>query len=214
MEGLPLRKRIGEALGVPVFIHNNASVIALAENRYGRAAGHESVVAFLIRAGVGGAFVKSGSLYTSQGMTAFELGHTTLNVHESSAEHRRATLEDILCESGLVTQARLIDPSIETLDDLVACLSRPTICRALDPIAEAFCETVRNLALVLNPEAFMIVARRSEIADFFAVRLRDYLDRSKRTDRFNVNTVIPLQYDPILACRGAADLVFDDYFST
>ena len=40
------------------------------------------------------------------------------------------------------------------------------------------------------------------------------LGGSDKTGRFNIGTIIPLEYDPILACRGAADLVFDWYFDT
>ena len=215
MVGLPFQKEISAALDVPVFMHNNASVIALAENRFGRGAGHDSVVAYLLRYGVGGAFVTNGQLYTSQGMTAFEIGHTTLNVRPGGATLGGETLEDILSEGALVERARKVDPSVTDLDSLVACMRSEDspVCRALDDVAQAFIAHARNIALVLNPEAFMIIARHRTIAEFFANRLGNELRATDKADRFNLTTVIPLEYDPILACRGAADLVFDRYFA-
>jgi len=214
MEGLPVRRKLQDRFGAPVFIHNNASVIALAENRFGRAAGHDSVVAFLIRSGVGGAFVKNGELYTSQGMTAFEIGHMTLNVGPDESGCSDQTLEDILSETALITRAREADPSISSLDDLAASMDseQNPACRALESVAGAFVEKARNIALMLNPEAFIIVARRLPIAEYFATRFSRILAHDGASRRFNVSTVIPLEYDPILACRGAADLVFDDFF--
>lgn len=214
MEGLPLKERISEALGVPVLIHNNASVIALAENRYGRAAGHRSVVAFLVRTGVGGAFVQDGELYTSQGMTAFEVGHMTLNVHAQDPAAKGETLEDLLAEGSLIKRAASANPRVRDLPSLVQCMGSDdaAACGALEEVAEAFIEKARNIALMLNPEAFVIIARHLEIAQFFAKRLSAELSPDA-SERYNLSTVIPLEYDPILACRGAADLVFDSYFA-
>lgn len=216
MEGLPIRQQISGALGVPVFVQNNASVIALAENRFGRAAGHESVLAYLIRSGVGGAFVKNGQVYTSQGLTAFEVGHTRLNKFVGGSSAQDQTLEDILCEEALINRAHAEDPSVRDLSGLASCMASDDSagCRALEPVAQAFFEHARNMALVLNPEALLIIARRGEIAGFFAKRLSRELADANGSHRYNVSTVIPLEYDPILACRGAADLVFDSYFSS
>lgn len=214
MVGLPIRDEVAGALHVPVFVHNNASVVALAENRFGRAAGHESVVAYLLRTGVGGAFVQRGRPYTSQGMTAFELGHTMLVSTDGDPTHSR-TLEETMSESALVERAHSENPQITDTESLVACMRTEgdSGCRALESVARDFVMHARNVALILNPEAFLIVARLGPIAEFFASRLDRELRAHESTERFNVGTVIPLEYDPILACRGAADLVFDSFFA-
>jgi hypothetical protein len=36
---------------------------------------------------------------------------------------------------------------------------------------------------------------------------------SEDSVRVNLRQALPVRYDPLLACRGAADLVFDEYFA-
>jgi len=216
MEQLPIGRTISDDLGIPVYMHNNASVIALAENRYGRAAGLESVVAVLIRSGVGGAFVQNGQLYTSQGMSAFEIGHMALDVMTAESPSESLTLENILSEEALVERVQRCDSTISDWEKLVAALEseQPIACEALDEAAHAFFVKARNIALMLNPEAFLIIARHKSVANYFARRLGEALSSSEWSGRFSVSSVVPLEYDPILACRGAADLVFDHFFTT
>ena len=57
-------------------------------------------------------------------------------------------------------------------------------------------------------------SRFESVAEYFARRLQEALNSSDWSGRFSVSTVVPLEYDPILACRGAADLVFDHFFTS
>ena len=76
---VPLRQELGERLGVPVFVDNDANVAALAEahdEELELVARH--LVMFIVGTGVGGGLVLGGRIYRGATGAAGELGHTIL----------------------------------------------------------------------------------------------------------------------------------------
>ena len=78
---VPLREVLGERLGVPVFVDNDATVAALAEahdedlNMVAR-----DLVMLTIGTGVGGGLVLDGRIYRGATGGAGELGHTLVGI--------------------------------------------------------------------------------------------------------------------------------------
>jgi glucokinase len=81
-----LRQELGERLGVPVFVDNDANVAALAEahdEELELVARH--VVMFTVGTGVGGGLVLGGRIYRGATGAAGELGHTILGLDLAGA---------------------------------------------------------------------------------------------------------------------------------
>ena len=85
---VPLRQVLGERLGVPVFVDNDATVAALAE-------AHDSemrlvaqnLVMITIGTGVGGGIVLGGRIYRGATGGAGELGHTIVGLDLDDSKH-------------------------------------------------------------------------------------------------------------------------------
>jgi len=75
MEGLALGALLQEQTGMPVIVGNDASLMGLAELRYGAAKGLSDVVFLTIGTGIGGALVVKGALYSGYRNRGAELGH-------------------------------------------------------------------------------------------------------------------------------------------
>ena len=81
LQDVPLRQVLGERLGVPVFVDNDATVAALAE-------AHDEqlhlvardLVILTVGTGVGGGFVLGGRIYRGATGGAGELGHTIIGL--------------------------------------------------------------------------------------------------------------------------------------
>jgi glucokinase len=78
---VPLREVLGERLGVPVFVDNDATVAALAEahDESLRLVAHDLVI-LTIGTGVGGGLVLGGRIYRGATGGAGELGHTLVGL--------------------------------------------------------------------------------------------------------------------------------------
>jgi glucokinase len=71
----PLAARLEERLGLPVVVDNDANVTALAELRYGAAAGRREVLVLTLGTGIGGAVVMGGAVRRGSQGLAGEFGH-------------------------------------------------------------------------------------------------------------------------------------------
>ena len=72
---------MGERLGLPVFVDNDANLAALAEHRAGAAYGCSEAVLLTIGTGIGGGLILRGELYHGAIGSAGELGHIVIDEH-------------------------------------------------------------------------------------------------------------------------------------
>lgn len=77
---VPLQRRIGDALGVPVAVANDLKMIALGEWEHGGGRGADDVVVIFVGTGIGAAVISDGRLLLGHGGYAGEIGHTTVVV--------------------------------------------------------------------------------------------------------------------------------------
>lgn len=214
LEGYALRERLEEGIGVPVSLHNNASIIALAEYRYGGAIRESSVVAFLLRAGVGGAFIQDGKAFVSRGKTAFEAGRWLVHLESQAATQDGARLEDYLSEDAILAHARE-RAGVETWQAFLEALGRgeTRVTAAVQHLAQVLARAMENVAQLLEPEVFLVITRSQALSDALVREAAQLWARAPLEMGAYTPRVVALPYDPIRACRGAADLVFDSFFS-
>jgi glucokinase len=73
--GFPLRRRLAEVVGVPVFVDNDAKALALGEGWLGAAAGCANYLGMVVSTGVGGGIVLDGRLLEGADGNAGHIGH-------------------------------------------------------------------------------------------------------------------------------------------
>jgi glucokinase len=76
LTGVPLREKLGERFGVPVFVDNDANCAALAEAHI---LGESQLVMLTLGTGVGGGVVIDGRTFRGAHGLGAELGHFTIN---------------------------------------------------------------------------------------------------------------------------------------
>ncbi|KAF0107467.1 MAG: glucokinase [Anaerolineaceae bacterium] len=74
----PLRDRLAERFGVPVFVGNDANLAALGEWKYGAGQGHNDLLYLTISTGIGGGVISHGRLLEGAHGMAAELGHVVV----------------------------------------------------------------------------------------------------------------------------------------
>ncbi len=74
----PLRDALGDRIGLPVVVENDANAAAWAEYRYGAAQGERVVCCVTLGTGIGGGLVVSGVLFRGAHGVAAEYGHMAI----------------------------------------------------------------------------------------------------------------------------------------
>jgi len=77
-DDLPLAKRLGEALRLPVVIENDVNVGAVGEYTYGAGQGTRDLLAIFVGTGIGGGLILDGHLRSGARYSAGEVGHMVL----------------------------------------------------------------------------------------------------------------------------------------
>ncbi len=76
--GVPVAGEVGQALGLPAFLVNDARAFGLAELRLGAGRGASSMVGLTLGTGVGGVIAIDGRVHHGHDGTGGELGHQTI----------------------------------------------------------------------------------------------------------------------------------------
>jgi glucokinase len=76
--GFPLRDRLAEHTGLPVWVDNDAKALALGEGRFGAARGHDHFIGMVVSTGVGGGIVLDGRLLDGADANAGHIGHVVV----------------------------------------------------------------------------------------------------------------------------------------
>ena len=91
---VPLKAILSKKLRIPVFIDNDANLMALAEYNIGSAKGSINAVCITLGTGVGGGLIINGRLFRGSAFAAGEVGHMPINEDGPVCNcHGRACLE-------------------------------------------------------------------------------------------------------------------------
>lgn len=114
---VPVGPTLTAALGIPVWLINDARAFVLAEAAYGAGSGHTNVVGFTIGTGIGGGVVINQRLYMGIDGTAGEFGHQTLALDGPQCGcGNYGCLEAFASGSVMVAQANALIESGEAPD--------------------------------------------------------------------------------------------------
>jgi glucokinase len=187
---MPIRGRIGNGLGLPASLDNDANCALLGEHWVGAAQGARSAVCLTIGTGIGGGIIVDGQLVHGASDVAGEIGHITIEINgrrcgcgndgcleayaSGPAIARRAVEAiEVGAESAIVdrVEGRLDRVTAQTVFEAVA---------AGDALAEEVVrDTARylgvgiaNLLNVLNPEVVVVCGGVTRAGDHLFLPLR------------------------------------------
>lgn len=187
---MPVRGRIGNALGLPASLDNDANCALLGEHWVGAAQGARSAVCLTIGTGIGGGIIVDGQLVHGASDVAGEIGHITIEVNG-----RRCGCGNDGCleayASGPAIARRAVEAieagaESEIVDRVDGQLDRVTAQTVFEAVAagdglaeEVVRDTARylgvgiaNLLNVLNPEVAVVCGGVTRAGDHLFLPLR------------------------------------------
>ena len=212
MRNFPVADIMEEALGIPVFIHNNCSAIALSEYRYGGYRHGDSLFTFLIRSGVNGAFVNQDKIYITSQSTTLETGHLPIDL-----EGPKCVCGQNGCLQSYIT---LLNDRISNCEGpLLQCLEEPLknndpeALAVIDEVAHYLFAAVKTIIRCFRPKAFLMVSSAPTVGERLAQAVARLREEQPGGFDFGVIDFFAHPYCTKTALRGASDLVINAYFS-
>jgi glucokinase len=171
---VPLARIIGEAIGVPAWIENDANAAAIAEHRLGAGRGSRHMVLAALGTGIGGGLVLNGEIYRGASGAAGEIGHMQLVPDGPLCGcGRRGCLEALASGSALeriaaetierepdgilarISRDEGSDPSAKTLEKAAAA-GDTSAARAIRDATLHLGAGLTNLVDIFNPEVIAV----------------------------------------------------------
>ena len=186
----PLKAILEKRAGVPVFVDNDANLIALGEQRFGAGIGVSSLVCLTLGTGIGGGIVLDGEVWHGAADTAGEIGHMiVVRGGRRCGCGARGCLERYASATGAVLNARALlrkekkSLILELADGKPKNITSHAVYRAArrgDAVAAAaLTETARYLAIgvsnilnVLNPQMVVIAGGLANAGEYLMRPLR------------------------------------------
>lgn len=190
----PLQKKIGELVGLPVIVENDANAMAWGETKFGAGRGQTHVVCITLGTGIGGGLVFDGALFRGRWGMGAELGHMQV-----VPEGRICGCGNLGCweqyasGNALVAEAReiaaaqperaatllgLADGTIEGEEVTEAARQGDDAAlAAFASVADWLGQGMADLAAILDPGCFIIGGGVSRAADLFLDRARETFAR-------------------------------------
>lgn len=158
MRNIALADILSSALGLPVYLENDANCAALGEYFAGCGKGASSLLCVTLGTGVGGGFVESGRLFRGFNGCGAEMGHMVIDPHgEKCACGRAGCFETYASVSALIKRCRdyiSVHPSSPMALLAAKCVDGSTVFQAMaagdEGAKNIFKDYVRYLACGLT----------------------------------------------------------------
>lgn len=210
MRNLPIVELLEKELSIPVILHNNCSALAFSEYRYGGFDHKDSMFTFLLRTGVNGAFVHDDVIYVDSKSMTIETGHIPINFDGPRCS----------CGSRGCLQAFLQDLDPDSFDERLSLFEGLDeklkagdfhALRTIERAAGYLVIAMKVIMRLLAPQSFLFVGCSTAVSEALSKQVRHLLAEPDAFDT-DLPQVFSTVYDPLVAQRGASDLVMVDFF--
>jgi predicted NBD/HSP70 family sugar kinase len=180
-EPVDLAERIEQALGIPVFLENDANALALAEVWVGRGGQFANVALLFLSEGVGGAFFSKSQVLRGRNYAGMEIGKMIVSGTDGPASVESFLSFDKLKEHFV--EPEWGEPSnVTELYDSIRERARTdleSMRTGFDYVTDTLAQAIANLVAILNPDAVFLDSPLIEAYGGFVAELEqaveDYL---------------------------------------
>lgn len=211
----PVRDRLADRLGVPVFVENDANLMALGEQRT-----HWPDVAHLllvrVGSGIGAGIVLDGRLHRGVDGGAGDIGHIRMAGHERPcACGATGCLAAVASGSALVAELAEAGADVKSVADVRALVQRgdAAAVTAVRRAGQLAGEVLTTVVSVLNPEVLVLGGDLAHSDGHFVTGLREVIYQRSLPRATRRLRVVTARLGPQAPVAGAAALAVDEVFA-
>jgi predicted NBD/HSP70 family sugar kinase len=190
--GETMRGYIERTLGMPVYIKNDSSMIALAELKFGLAKGRENVMVLNVGWGIGLGMIVNGTMFRGHNGYAGELSHIPISESNTLCEcGKRGCLETEASlrvvatraiaeiKKGRISNIRLTEDPDQMLEFIMEAAHNGDQ-YAIELLTESGAKIGKAVAIlthIVNPELVIISGRGAQVGKFLIAPMQQALNR-------------------------------------
>jgi len=218
--GIPLKKLMEDAVGLPVTVENDANCMAFAEWKCGAGRGLSHLVCITLGTGVGGGIIANGQMIRGARHGAGEIGQTSIDYQGRRGNYGNfGALEDYVGNNEIATRAMEnyttagIAKSIHDCSPAAmaaAAHAGDAVALALwDDIGRMLATAAMNCCWLLNPEAVIIGGGVARAGELLFKPFSEYLTAQLSGPFRDHLMILPAAFNHEAGTIGAAALALD-----
>ena len=206
----PLAAQLKEHFHKPVFVENNAVLLANTEYRLQKLHQYKQILFLVIQDGIGSAVLANGQIVRGASGFAGEIGHTSIDLYgEPCPCGNRGCLERYLTLRALKAKFNFADYT-QIVDDAYAGESYAT--EILEYIADHLACALINSIHLLDLDAIILYGELNYRPERLLERLREALQKRSVLFRSHPIALFPSKITPATADVASASRILDEYF--
>jgi glucokinase len=200
--GKPVAGPVGQALGLPAFLINDARAFGLAELRLGAGRGASSMIGLTLGTGVGGVVVVDGRVMQGHDGTAGEIGHQTIEPDGPWCGCGNRGCLEAFARADQIAAACGTASAEEAITRARAGDIRAT--EGLAQVARYLGIGIANMVVVMSPDKVVIGGGISAAADLLLGPIQDELRRRVQTTSLDEVEIVTAELGTWAGAIGAA----------
>jgi predicted NBD/HSP70 family sugar kinase len=211
----PVRDRLASRLGVPVFVENDANLMALGEQRAWWP-GVPSLLLVTVGTGIGAGIVIDGRLYRGVDGGAGDIGHIRMYGHEE-----RCACGAVGCLAAVASGGALVRRLAELGKDVGQVADVRRLVHEGDPDAitevraagQLAGEVLTTVVSVLNPEILVLAGEMAHTNEYFVTGMRELIYQRSLPRATRNLRVVSTKLGDAAPVVGMTELVVDEVFA-
>ena len=173
-----LGKDLQKALGIPVFVDNDANLVAMAEKSFGLGQGHKDFIVVTIESGVGMGIVIGGEIYRGTRGSGAEFGHTKVQMDGALCRcGQRGCFEAYVADYALKREASIAggDMAGWEVDDILAAArgGHGMATAIVERAGRMFAMGLANIVNIFDPELIILAGEQMQSSHLYAEEVID-----------------------------------------
>lgn len=213
-----LRDQLAAAIGLPVYLDNDANLVAMAEQYFGLGRGVSDFLVVTIESGVGMGIVLNNEVYRGTRGCGAEFGHTKVQLDGALCRcGQRGCLEAYVADYALLREAAITTDFADqsTASGRLQALAKAaregdeTAQTILDRAGRMFAMGLANLVNIFDPQLIILSGERMQFDYLYADQVLDSLRRSIVQIDMAPPEVRIHKWGDLMWARGAAAYAID-----
>lgn len=184
--GINFKQIMGEKLGLPVELDNDANCVAMAEKWLGKGKDSNNFICMTIGTGIGGAICINGEILRGHSFMGAEFGYMLINNVFKAQDRMRCSMNvSASISEGLIGSYRLRQQTQQTLsgNDIYQLAEQgdDIALQVIDEFYQSIASGLYNLTFILNPQKILIggaISSRGELLGAINQKFQAILDGS------------------------------------
>jgi predicted NBD/HSP70 family sugar kinase len=204
---------LSSRIGIPVYLDNDANLVAMAELTFGIGKNHSDFIVITIESGVGMGMVLGGQLYRGTRGCGAEFGHTKVQLDGALCRcGQRGCLEAYVADYALVREAASVggvSPMMPTSQAVNAILKAAkandsTAKTVIERAGKMFAMGLANLVNIFDPELVILAGEQLQFDHLYADAVIEEMRKSIVEIDKPAPDVVVHKWDNLMWAKGAA----------